>query len=108
MEKINVVYFGTQRGDFYTKEVDNTLETFQKLVGGYIETTSIVGLREKGIIIVCNEMGLLDGLAPNVNAYPFFFCGNLVFTSYDDEGDFVSLTEEQVDYIAEYFHLNNE
>ena len=40
----------------------STLERMQKLVGGYIE---FVYVNDKGIILVCNEEGLLQGLPPN-------------------------------------------
>lgn len=100
---IKVVRFGVNEGDVGIMEIDNTLKMFQELVEGYIETTSFDGLRQKGIIIVCNEEGLLKGLDPNENVYPFFIVGNVIFTSYNNEGDFVSLTDEQVEYIGGYF-----
>lgn len=42
-------------------EVENTLRTFQQIVGGYIETTGY-----KNLVIICNEEGKLRGLQPNV------------------------------------------
>lgn len=42
-------------------EVENELEVFQHIVGGYIETTGY-----KNLVIICNEEGKLRGLEPNV------------------------------------------
>jgi hypothetical protein len=42
-------------------EVENELEVFQSIVGGYIETTGY-----KNLVIICNEEGKLRGLQPNV------------------------------------------
>lgn len=42
-------------------EVENELEVFQNIVGGYIETTGY-----KNLVIICNEEGKLRGLQPNV------------------------------------------
>lgn len=102
-DKIKVYFFGTAEGAKRVIEVDNTLDALQGLVGGYIETTSFAGLGEHGIIIVCNETGLLDGLDPNDNVYPFFMVGNVFFTTVDSEGYFISLSDEQIQYIDNYF-----
>ena len=42
-------------------EVENELEVFQSIVGGYIETTGY-----KNLVIICNEEGKLRELQPNV------------------------------------------
>ena len=42
-------------------EIENELEVFQNIVGGYIETTGY-----KNLVIICNEEGKLRGLQPNV------------------------------------------
>ena len=49
---------------------DNTLEAFQKAVGGYIETVRIA----EDLLIVCNEEGLINNLPFNtkVCGYPLF------------------------------------
>lgn len=49
--------------NFITNDVDiSTLERMQKLVGGYIE---FVYRHDKGVILVCNEEGLLLDLPAN-------------------------------------------
>lgn len=42
-------------------EVENELEVFQSIVGGYTETMGY-----KNLVIICNEEGKLRGLQPNV------------------------------------------
>lgn len=42
-------------------EIENELEVFQSIVGGYIETTGY-----KNLVIICNEEGKLRGLEPNI------------------------------------------
>lgn len=55
------------------RHIENTLEAFQDLVGGYIET--LLGL-DGNIITICNEEGRLLGLAENVCGLvgPLVFC----------------------------------
>lgn len=43
-------------------EVENTLETYQSIVGGYIETCPLT----KDMLIVCNEEGKLMDLEINI------------------------------------------
>ena len=104
ISQIKIVYADTHEGHRNVVTIENTLEKCQEIVGGHIETVSFAGLREKGILIVCNEEGLLIGLEPNENLFPYFICGDVFFTTYNDEGDFVSLSDEQVAYIFEHFH----
>lgn len=54
--------------------VRNTLETFQKLVGGYIETFSIWS----DAVVICNEEGRLIGLPENCEVCGVSFCGTIV------------------------------
>lgn len=84
---------------------DNSLEALQKLVDGYIEPCAPVELREHGIELLCNEMGVLNGLDPNEHLFPFFIVGWVVAVGVD-EGDFTGLSLEQFEYLAEWLcHL---
>lgn len=71
--------------------IPNTLEDFQQLVGGYIETLSL----PNGFVIVMNEEGRLKGLRANIICYAGVIVGNVVITKAEGEG-FVSLTPEQI------------
>lgn len=55
------------KANAYVAEIDNTLESMQKLVDGYIELYSPfnhLGILP-GIIVVCNEEGVLSNLPRN-------------------------------------------
>ena len=54
-EKIDVVVFGTNKHETLLLSIKNTLKSLQTIVDGYIETTSVAGLREHGIVIICNN-----------------------------------------------------
>ena len=72
MEKtIRVLYKPTGK-PFEVREISNTLEACQELVGGYIEAVTVF----TGLVLVCNEEGLILGLPSNP------------FMGYDFRGDF--------------------
>jgi Domain of unknown function (DUF3846) len=50
----------------YYKEIDNTLETMQELVGGYIERISIPYLSSKKIYLIADGEGALKGKEQSV------------------------------------------
>lgn len=54
-------------------EVENELEVFQNIVGGYIETTGY-----KNLVIICNEEGMIRGLPPNVLLGRNFLYGTII------------------------------
>ena len=53
---------------------DNTLEAFQKAVGGYIETVTVA----EDVVIICNEEGRLRGLPFNVELFGVGFVGTVI------------------------------
>ena len=69
------------------RHIENTLEAFQDLVGGYIEAVRICD----GPITICNEDGRLLGLAENV----YGLVGPLVFCRTRGE-EFISLSFSDV------------
>ena len=60
---------------------DNTLECFQELVGGYIETYPF----SKNAVVVCNEEGKIEGLPYNCEMFGEIFVGTIVFVGVDGE-----------------------
>lgn len=81
------------------ENINNDLETIQRLVGGYIEAVSA----GQGICLVCNEEGKLNGLPPNFPIGHDVIVGNAVFVGYGRSGDFADLTEEQIEIINIFF-----
>lgn len=53
---------------------ENTLEAFQTVVGGYIETVTC----SKDFVIICNEEGRLKGLPFNVEIGGVGFVGTIL------------------------------
>ena len=76
-------------------EIEDKLESYQKLVGGYIETTYISNVDD--VVLICNEEGKINGMNPNrdighdIIFGPFIVIGD----DYDNAG-FKSLTDKQV------------
>ena len=87
-------------------EIDNSLETLQSIVGGYIEC---IYPFEDNVGIIANEEGKLIGLEPNRalkddegNIYDIIF-GTFIVAGLTED-DFGSLTDEQAEkYSAEFF-----
>lgn len=79
-EKIYVI---TKRPGCPARHVwmSNSLEAFQKAVGGYIETVSLA----TDAVIVCNEEGRLRGLEPNCSIYGVDFVGSIVLAGVKGE-----------------------
>ena len=81
------------------KEIPNELSGLQHEVGGLIECVYL----DDGSIAVVNEEGKLNGMEPNrrlgadIICGPFFICGDSL------DGDFASLSDEQIQKYSEKF-----
>lgn len=91
-------------GELMEKEIDNTLEALQGIVGGYIEIPYVGEMfMENGIDIIINEEGkFIDGLKPEIvivekktNAILDMIYGNCIFASHDKDGNTIGLSDEQ-------------
>ena len=91
----------------YPKEVvlENNLDALQKAVSigceyqGLIEVISL----GKGVCIICNEEGKLLGLEGNRRFGSDIIAGVFYVVGEDKRGNFVSLTEAQMEYYAQRF-----
>lgn len=63
------------------REVENTLEALQKIVGGYIETVTLFS----DLVIICNEEGRILNLPYNCNICGVEFVGTIIFAGIDGE-----------------------
>ena len=91
-----------------TVEIDGSLESMQKLVGGYIET--IYPFEDGEISLVCNEEGKLEGLPLNRALYDsegeiydivagsFFIC-----SAPSDSENFESIEDEKLPFLMKRF-----
>lgn len=98
MEKIKILKIEEGKAPF-VKEIANKLEDCQAEVGGLIDCVCF----EDGCLAVVNDEGKINGMKPNrrngndIICGPFFICGS------NREGDFTSLTEEQIEDYTQKF-----
>lgn len=67
--------------DAEVEMIENTLKTFQNLVGGYIECVTI----EPGLVVVVDEEGILKGYSFNMKLGIHQLFGTIVFVGTDVE-----------------------
>lgn len=83
----------------YVAEIEKGLKPMQEIVGGYIEMMDLDG----NTSLVCNDEGKIQGLEGNrrigrdIIAGTFFLCG------FNEDGESISLTDEQISKYYEYF-----
>ena len=92
MEKIRVLY--KKVGECpELLEVPNELESFQQLVGGYIETVPLF----PSVLAICDEEGKLKGKPFNFKIRGEDIVGSVVCVGYTDgEENFRSLTNPEI------------
>lgn len=81
------------------REIENTLEAFQSIVGGYIEV-----IRFKECLLVCNEEGKLQGLESNFRLGYDVIVGDVIFTQSDSAGEFIDLSQSDIEIVMNYFN----
>ena len=102
---MRVYVFGTTEGNHYPFDIKGELHELQAIVEGFIEPVHLPEFEQFGILLLANEEGLLKGLEPNWNLFPYFFVGNMVALS--TEGDeFTGLNEMQEEFIKEWLDNN--
>ena len=81
--------------------IENTLDTFQRLVGGYIETVTLGA----DWTVICNEEGRLEGLPYNMELCGVDFVGPIVLVGVRDDEftDFPIFVEELMRVTPELF-----
>ena len=92
-------------------EIPNTLEALQEQVGGYIETFYLFNGGK--LASFANEDGKFNGMEMNFAlAHPGeepvdVIHGPIIITKYDDEGETISLSNEDIHRINDKFHRNH-
>lgn len=89
------------------KMIPDKSEALRELVGGYLEAIHIA----HGFCCVLNEEGVLLGLKPHGmllalrrdGVVGYDIAGDIFFTKVNEEGDYVSLTEDEVISLLEVF-----
>lgn len=98
MSKIKVIRKEPEKGPQLI-EIDNTLETFQKEVGGYIA----LGETPTTLCILCDEEGTLKQKPFNMTACGMRFVGTILFLESKGE-EFQSLSDEYIELINNYIY----
>lgn len=96
------------------KEIDNTLEELQKIVGGYIEIPYLSKrFNDNGIDVIINEEGkFIEGLKPEIAVIDGttkqivdIINGSCVFVSHDEEGNTIELNDKQMKIVMEELRM---
>lgn len=96
------------------KEIDNTLEELQKIVGGYIEIPYLSKrFNDNGIDVIINEEGkFIEGLKPEIAVIDGatkqildVINGSCVFVSHDEEGNTIELNDKQMKIVIEELRM---
>lgn len=102
-------------GELREREIENTLEELQRLVGGYIEVPYLGKIfRENSIDVIINEEGkFIEGLRPEIVVIDEktkqtvdVVYGNCVFATHDEEGNTIQLSKDQADIVVEELGLD--
>lgn len=82
---------------------DNSLETMQRFVGGWIEMVTLDRSLDGSIVLWCNEEGKLMGLPKNryLSLQPDVICGDFFISAVDNDGETVGLSESEADWWRE-------
>ena len=80
--------------------LENELEVMQEAVGGYIDIVSLEG----GVCILLNDEGKLIGLEGNRRIGNDIIVGNFYVCGSNDEGELVSLTDEEMEKYTDMFY----
>ena len=78
-------------------EIENTLEEFQMIVGGYIECVK----RPIGLVVICNEEGRIHGAPYNTMFDGIDFAGTIIIAGEGDDEDFTDVP----DYLVKMYGL---
>lgn len=79
----------------FIKEIENKLESFQQIVGGYIEVVRIL----HNYFLVCNEEGKIQQLPPNFSIGDDVIVGTCFLVKDGEEGEFESLTNDDIIFL---------
>ena len=95
--------------EFEVREIENTLEDLQSIVGGYIEIPLLSRkFYNNGIDVIINEEGkLMENIKPEIaivnstGKIVDVVMGNCIFASHDSEGNTTALNKEQIAIVKE-------
>lgn len=104
-----------KNGKLQKKEIKNSLEELQSIVGGYIEFPFLGNrFKDNAIDVIINEEGkFIEGLKPEIamvdgktKSVLDVVYGNCIFASHDEEGNTIGLNDEQIKIVMEELQMN--
>lgn len=103
---LKVVLFKTEEVYGEVVEIEDTLEGYQKAVGGYIEARYLFVENSRPLYLICNEEGKIGGQDLNVmivedGSFTEIIAGDCFVTALGRDGNFESLTEEEINKVFE-------
>lgn len=78
-----------------SREVEDTLPAYQKIVGGYIEHFWDM----KGLSLFCNENGKFEDLKFNFRFFSDQIFGTVFAVRSDEDGEFQPVTDADLEYL---------
>ncbi|MFQ3543685.1 DUF3846 domain-containing protein [Halobacillus rhizosphaerae] len=101
--KIQIIKIKTGKQSPTIEEIENDLESMQKIVGGYIEC---VNIPDTQIDLWINEEGKINEMEQNMlllnNDKPYdIICGDVFFASHDSHGNTTGLNEDHIEKIQQ-------
>lgn len=98
MGKLRVVFVPVGKSP-EDKEIPDTLEALQEAVGGHIEAFRVGSHNGHALIAIVDEEGKLKGKKANLYWRGDALVGDVLLTRSNDEGEFVSLDDEDVEHL---------
>lgn len=84
-------------------DIQNDLETLQRMVEGYIEHVAMYDHGDQATCgLIINEEGKLHGMEPNFKLYTDMILGPAIFVG-EAGVEFTDLSEEDADMIMQHF-----
>ncbi len=83
----------------YIAEIDNNLNSQQKIIGGKLEEVCL----EPGVVLICNKEDKLIKLEGNRAIGNDIIVDNFFIAGVNEEGNFISLTREQIQEYMQKF-----
>ncbi len=89
------------------EEIPNDFDFVSEFVGGLVDSTFLS--TDEDIDVIVNDSSLTLGMEPNIVTpeYEGVLAGPLIFCTHDEDGEMVSLSNEQIEKTMKYIERNS-
>ena len=89
------------------EEIPNDFDFVSEFVEGLVDSTFLP--TDEDIDVIVNDSSLTLGMEPNIVTpeYEGVLAGPLIFCTHDEEGEMVSLSDEQIEKAMKYIERNS-